>query len=46
MGSPLGHLMANVFMCHLEEQLVQNGLMPQLCKGYADDTLPNTDTAN
>ena len=28
MGPPLGHLMANVFMCHLEEQSVQDGLMP------------------
>jgi len=29
MGSPLGPLMANVFMCHLEETLTRDGLMPQ-----------------
>ena len=27
MGSPLGSLMANVFMCHLEEKLTRDGLM-------------------
>ena len=32
MGSPLGPLMANVFMCHLEEKLTRDGLMPQLYK--------------
>ena len=28
MGSPLGPLLANVFMCHLEERLSDNDLMP------------------
>ena len=31
--------MANVFMCHLEEKLTCDGLMPQLYKRYVDDTL-------
>ena len=48
MGSPLGPLMANVFMCHLEEKLTRDGLMPHLYRRYVDDTLarmPNTDAA-
>jgi len=38
-GSPLGPLMANVFMRHLEETLTRDGLMPQLHKRHVDDTL-------
>jgi hypothetical protein len=48
MGSPLGPLLANVFMCHLEEKLTRDGLMPHLYRRYVDDTLarmPNTDAA-
>ena len=48
MGSPLGPLMVNVFMCYLEEKLTRDGLMPQLYKGYVDDTLarmPSADVA-
>ena len=48
MGSPLGPLMANVFMCHLEEKLAGDGLMPHLYRRYVDDTLarmPNTNAA-
>jgi len=48
MGSPLGPLMANVFMYPLEEKLTCNGLMPNLYRRYIDDTLarmPNTDAA-
>jgi len=48
MGSPLGPLFANVFMCHLEEKLTRDGLMLQLYRRYVDDTLarmPNTDAA-
>ena len=37
MGSPLGLLMANVFMCHLEEKLTRDGLAPSLYKTYVDD---------
>ena len=41
MGSPLGPLMANVFMCHLEEQLTTNldDNFPTLYMRYVDDTL-------
>ena len=48
MGSPLGLLMANVFMCHLEDKLARDGMVPSLYKRYVDDTLarmPNTDAA-
>ena len=44
MGSPLGP----VFVCHLEEKLRRDGLMPDLYRRYVDDTLarmPNTDAA-
>ena len=47
-GFPLGPLMANVFMCHLEEKLTRDGLMPHLYKRYVDDTLarmPSADAA-
>ena len=40
--------MANVFMCHLEEKLARDGMVPSLYKRYVDDTLarmPNTDAA-
>ena len=46
MGSPLGPLMANVFMCHLEEKLTRDGLMPQLYKRYVDDTLARMPSAD
>ena len=39
MGSPLGPLMANVFMCHLEDKLARDGIIPSLYKRYVDDTL-------
>ena len=39
MGSPLGPLMANVFMCHFKEKLTCNGMLPSLYKRYVDDTL-------
>ena len=48
MGSPLGPLMANVFMCHLEDKLAHNSMVPSLYKRYVDDTLarmPNTNAA-
>ena len=40
--------MANMFMCHLEEKLARDGMVPSLYKRYVDDTLarmPNTDAA-
>ena len=48
MGSPLGPLMANVFMCHLEDKLTRDGVMPTLYRQYVDDTLakmPSTEAA-
>ena len=39
MGSPLGPLMANVFMCHLEDKLACDGMIPSLYKRYVDDSL-------
>ncbi|XP_068728938.1 uncharacterized protein [Montipora capricornis] len=48
MGSPLGPLMANVFMCHLEDKLARDGMVPSLYKRYVNDTLarmPNNDAA-
>lgn len=38
--------MANAFMCHMEETLSRDGLIPDLYKRYADDNLvkmPGTD---
>lgn len=48
MGSPLGPLMANVFLCHLEDKLTRDGTTPTFYKRYVDDTLarmPSTDAA-
>ena len=39
MGSPLGPLMANAFMCHIEEKLKNQNKMPAFYKRYVDDTL-------
>ena len=39
MGSPLGPLMANAFMCNIEEQLTNQNKMPNFYKRYVDDTL-------
>ena len=46
MGSPLGSLMTNVFICHIQEQLARDGLIPQLYRRCVDDTIvrmPDTD---
>ena len=48
MGSPLGPLLANVFMCHIENQLEQNNVIPSFYRRYVDETLvtmPNTESA-
>jgi len=40
--------MANVFMCHLEDKLTRDGIMPALYRRYVDDTLarmPSTEAA-
>ena len=39
MGYPLGPLMANTFMCSLEEQLKLRGKLPSYYKRYIDNTL-------
>ncbi len=39
LGSPLGPLLANTFMCSLEEKLQEDGQMPSYYKRYVDDTL-------
>ena len=39
MGFPLGPLMANTFMCSLEEQLKLRDKLPSYYKRYVDDTL-------
>ena len=39
MGSPLGPLLANVFMCSIEENLEQHGQLPRYYRRYVDDTL-------
>ena len=43
MGSPLGPLMANSFLCHIEENLDQANNLPSLYRRYVDDTLPFVD---
>ena len=48
MGSPLGPLMTNAFMCGIEERLLNQGKMPNFYKRYVDDTfsmMPNVETA-
>ena len=39
MGSPLGPLLANVFMCSIEENLEQHGQLPRYYRRYVDDKL-------
>ena len=39
MGSPLRPLMANAFMCNIEEQFTNQNKMPAFYKRYVDDTL-------
>jgi len=48
MGSPLGPLLANVFLCSIEETLEHEGKLPSFYRRYVDDTLtvmPNLTTA-
>ena len=48
MGSPLAPLLANFFMCHIEDMLQVNGKLPAYYKRYVDDTLtimPNKNEA-
>ena len=39
MGSPLGPLMANTFLCSIEEKLQDENKLPDFYKRYVDDTL-------
>ena len=39
MGSPLGPLMANTFMCSLVEKLVERNQMPSLYHRFVDDSI-------
>ena len=39
MGSPLSPLMANAFMCSVEEKLARENKLPSFYKRYVDDTL-------
>ena len=38
MGSPLGSLMANTFVCSIEEKLAHENKLPNFYKRYVDDT--------
>ena len=38
MGSPLGPLLTNVFMCSIENKLDQDGKLPSYYRRYVDDT--------
>ena len=38
MGSPLGPLLANTFMCSIEEKLEERKELPSFYKRYMDDT--------
>ena len=49
MGSPLGPLLANTFMCSIEEKLEEKNELPSFYKRYVDDTLtimPDLNEAN
>ncbi|XP_068755893.1 uncharacterized protein [Montipora capricornis] len=49
MGWPLGPLLANVFMSHIEENVEREGKLPSFYRRYVDDTLtimPNKETAS
>ena len=48
MGSPLGPLVANAFLCFIEEQLERESKLPSFHSRYVDDTLssvPDIQTA-
>ena len=49
MGSPLGPLLANAFMCSIEDTLEREGMMPKYYKRFVDVTLaimPNKASAD
>ena len=47
MGSPLGPVLANIFMCHFEEKWVRNNnARPSIWLRYVDDTFTLFDSKN
>ena len=44
MGSPLGPLLANVFLCSVEEKLLRENSIPKIYRRYVDDTLAVLDS--
>ena len=47
MGSPLGPVLANIFMCHFEEEWVfNNNARPSIWFRYVDDTFTLFDSKN
>ena len=38
MDSPLGPLIANAFLCSIEEELEQDNKLPEFYRRYVDDT--------
>ena len=38
MGSPLSSLLANVFLCSIEDKLDQDGKLPSYYRRYVNDT--------
>ena len=38
-GSPLGPLIANAFMCSIEEKLEERNLVPSLYHRFVDDSI-------
>ena len=46
MGSPVGPLLANFFMCHIKDILQVNGKLPAYYERYVDDTLTTLPNEN
>ena len=46
MGSPLGPLLANTFLCWIEETLERDNKLPSFYKRYVDDTLVILDSVS
>ena len=46
MGSPLGAVLANIYMCHFEEEWVFNNARPSIWFRYVDDTFTLFDSKN
>ena len=49
MGSPLGPILANIFMCHLEEKIFNNNNLaykPKFYRRFVDDTFAVFENTN